>query len=305
MKVFLFLICCAISFNSFAQINPTDSTVQVIAYWDLNEQQTYAVSLDKIRIKDGDTLSSERISYMIDMKVIDSTANSYLVECMYRDFETDNDDPFMKDLILMSEQVRVVVKTDELGMIEGVENWKEVRDFLGKSVKIIEEKYRDVPRINKIIKQTFSMFMSKEGIENNSIKDIQQMLTFHGAEYKLGEMLEIFLYTSNNYNPEEPFDTEGVVLLDEIDFENYHFVMRSNLEVDSDQLTNATKQYLAEMAKSLKAPLPNFDQVKELTNVTDIASRIHETGWIMYSILTKQVSTEGIINIEERVIELM
>ncbi|WP_226389142.1 hypothetical protein [Penaeicola halotolerans] len=305
MKVFFFLICCAISFNSFAQINPTDSTVQVIAYWDLNEQQTYAVTLDKIRIKDCDTLSSERISYMIDMKVIDSTANSYLVECIYRDLKSDNNDQLLKDLRMIAEQVRVVVKTDELGMIEGVENWKEVRDFFGKSVQMIKEKYKDVPRVDKIVKQTSSMFMTKAGVENASIQDIQQMLTFHGAQYKLGEMLEISLYTPNNYNPNEPFDTEGIVLLDEINFEDYHFVMRSNLEVDSEQLTNATKQYLTEMAKSLKVPAPNFDQVKALTNVTNIASRIHETGWIMYSILTKEVRAEGEVQIEERIIELM
>lgn len=52
-------------------------------------------------------------------------------------------------------------------------------------------------------------------------------------------------------------------------------------------------------------PEPNRKDIKGIVNQTDLASRIHDSGWVIYSIQTKTVSAEDATNIEETVIEII
>lgn len=61
MNQILLTICFLTTFTTFGQIHLEDSTVQVIGFWDKNEKQNYAVSLEKIKIKGADTTSREMI----------------------------------------------------------------------------------------------------------------------------------------------------------------------------------------------------------------------------------------------------
>ena len=51
-------------------------------------------------------------------------------------------------------------------------------------------------------------------------------------------------------------------------------------------------------------PEPKREDLDNFTNETLVASRIHESGWVIYSILTKTVTVDGSSNIEERIIEI-
>jgi hypothetical protein len=147
------------------------------------------------------------------------------------------------------------------------------------------------------------MYMSKESIEANAIKDALQFYTFHGAKYTLGEKLTGKVQLMNNFGG-KPFDTELSVSLDEIDQENDIALIRMYQNIDSQQLTDATYAYLKTVAPAGK-PMPAKDKFPLLTNETWTASQIHGgSGWVIYSIETKQTMAEGIVNVEERTIEL-
>ena len=62
-KTIFLLLMLVLSFTANAQINMADSTVQVIGYWSIDDTQSYQVSLEKYRIKDGDT-SARNLSSM-------------------------------------------------------------------------------------------------------------------------------------------------------------------------------------------------------------------------------------------------
>jgi|GEM_PF-5327359 len=57
----------------YGQINPADSTAQVVGYWDLNEKQSYIITEEKLKIQGTDTLSREYEKYAVDITIVDAT----------------------------------------------------------------------------------------------------------------------------------------------------------------------------------------------------------------------------------------
>lgn len=304
MNKLIILITLCLAINLTAQISEKDSTVQVVGYWDLNEIQSFELSFDKYKIKQQDTTYTMKANYDVDITIKDSTQNSYLIEWHYKNYKIESDNELIKKLSKVAENLSVLIQTDELGVFQEVKNWKEIAQYINKSISILKEEFKNVPGINKIIEQTTMIYGSKEGIESNAIKDIQQFYYFHGVKYSLGEKLTGTLKTKNNYG-ENDFDTEVEFSLDEINFEDGNSILRMYNAVDSKQLTDATFGYLKELEKIAGKDQLKRDDIPPLKNETWAASRIHgETGWVIYSILTKEVSAENTTNVEETIINL-
>lgn len=75
--------------------------------------------------------------------------------------------------------------------------------------------------------------------------------------------------------------------------------------INSSQLTDATYEYLTQMVSSMNGQLPKREDFPLLTNETRTATRIHGSGWIIYSIETKEVMAEDSKQIIERIIEII
>ncbi|HHB52811.1 MAG TPA: hypothetical protein ENK75_07250 [Saprospiraceae bacterium] len=292
-----------LSAGAFGQINMNDSTAQVIGYWDMNEKQSYIVTQEKFKIKDSDTTSREFYKYAVDMTIVDSTANSYVIDWFYKDYEIQSDNELIQKLASITEDMTVRVRTDELGAFQEVINWKEVRDYILKGTKLLKKETKNIPNMDKFIKQLEGMYSTKESIELGAVKEMQQYYTFHGAKYELGEEYNADMQAANLYGG-DPFDMKVTVWLDELNPDDNNFIIRMQQTIDSEQLTKATFDYLVKMAETMKTPAPKKEDIPPLTNDTWTASRIHGSGWIIYSIETKEVKAEGVTNIEERIIEI-
>jgi hypothetical protein len=292
-----------VSGSASSQINMNDSTVQVISFWDRMEKQSYTVLQEKTKLKGADTTSKEIIRYEVDITVIDSTAKSYTVEWLYKNFDVNTDNKFTQRLVALSENLKVIIKTDELGAFQEVVNWKEVRGYIEKSLEVLKKDFKDVPKINEITAQVGSMFSTKESIESAAIGEIQQYHSFHGARYLLGERLSGQLKAPNLLGG-EPFDMDLEVYLDEINPDDNNYIIRSLQTINSKQLTDATYEYLVRLSKSMAVPSPKREDLKDLTNETITASRIHGSGWVIYSVQTKTVTSDDVTSIDERVIEI-
>jgi hypothetical protein len=290
--------------TAFGQINMEDSTAQVISYWNIGDKQSYIMSLQKIKLKGADTTENVLITYDVDITVIDSTENSYLIEWFYKNNKTNSTNEIVKKITALSDDVKVLIETDEFGAIKGVKNWKEVSEYMKKSIQPVKDEFKSVPQLAQMFQQMESMYTTKEGIEAAAIQDAQQFHTFHGGKYLLGEVLKIPLQVPNMYDQNNPLDSKVTLYLDELNPDDNNFIIRSSQVVDSDQLTDVTYNYLKTMSKSMKSPEPKKEDIGQLTNVTTTASRIHGTGWIIYSIQTKTVEAPGATNIEERIMEI-
>lgn len=302
-KKLLTVLFLATGATTFGQINMADSTAQVITYWEKGEKQNYTVITEKIKLKGTDTTSRELTTYDVEITVLNQTDKSYTVQWLYKNIKTNSTNPTIQKLMNVTKDMKVVFKTDELGAFVEVINWKEVKDYIQKATTTLRKDFKDIPEMDKILKKIEATYSTKEAIESASIKDIQQFHTFHGAKYKLGEVLEGKLKVPNLYGA-EPFDSDFTVYLDEINEEDNNFIMRATQEVDKEQLTNATFTYLTTMAKNMKVNPPKREDLKDLKNETLTASRMHGTGWVVYSVQTTTVTSDNMTNIEERIIEL-
>ena len=78
-----------------------------------------------------------------------------------------------------------------------------------------------------------------------------------------------------------------------------------SLEVEKLNLHLKEKRDEYDQETNFGKNIPERKDFPSLTNETYTASRIHgETGWIIYSIETKEVKAEETTNIEERIIEI-
>ena len=300
-KLIVFGIIILISSNLFSQISIKDSTVQVIGYWSKYDKQSYDVTYEKYKLKNKDTISRELMKYEVDVKIIDSTANSYSIEWFYKNYSINTENELVRKLTSIADDISVKIKTDEYGAFLEVINWEEVRDYLEKVTEKLKVELKDVPNYKEIIANVMSIYSTKESVEANAIKDALQFYKFHGVKYKLGEELTGKLETSNNYG-EKPFETNVQYSLDEINETDGNSILRSTEIINSEELTNATYNYLKKSG-TFGDKFPARDKFPSLTNETNTASRIHgETGWIIYSIETKTITAEETTNIEERIL---
>lgn len=289
--------------RTFGQINMADSTAQVIAYWKKGDKQNYSLTVEKIKIKGNDTTYREVTTYDVEITVLNANDKSYTIEWFNKNNSTDSPNPIFKKLVNMTKGMKVVYKTDELGVFTEVVNWKEIKSYIQKATSTLRKDLKDIPEMDKVLKQIEATYSTKEAIESASIKDIHQFHMFHGAKYKLGEVLEGQLKVPNIYGT-EPFDSYFKVYLDEINEKENNFIIRATQEVNKDQLINATFNYLTTMANTMKVDPPKKEDLKNLTNETLTISRIHGTGWVIHSVQTTKVTSDNITNIEEIIIEI-
>lgn len=290
-------------FNASGQINRNDSTVQVVGYWDHHEKQTYHVSQEKLKIKDADTTSREMFKYVVDIKIADSTATSYTIDWFYHDYDIQTKNEIEKKLLSLVEDMTVTIKTDELGTFNEVVNWKDIRDYIFKAADLLKKETKEIPNMDKIITQIKEMYSTKESIEAAAINEIQQFYSFHGGKYKLGQENTVDIQLPNLMGG-KPFDGKVTSWLDEINPDDNNSVLRTTQVVDSEQLTKTTFDYLSKMAETMQTTVPKWEEFPSLKNEVRVASRVHGSGWIIYSVQTKEVTAEGYTHIDETIIEI-
>ena len=303
IKEFLTILLLATGMTTFGQINMADSTAQVITYWEKGEKQNYSVTSEKIKIKGADTTSKEMTTYDVEITVLNISEKSYTIEWLYKNIKSNSQNPIVQKLMNITKDMKVVFKTDEFGAFIEVVNWKEIKEYIQKEASALRKDFKEIQQMDNVIKQIEATYSTKEAIESASIKDIQQFHSFHGAKYKLGEVLKGQIKVPNLYGT-EPFDSEFSLCLDEINEADNNFIIRSTQQVNSEQLTNATYDYLTKKAKTMNIEPPKREELKELKNETLTATRMHGTGWVVYSVQTTTVTSDNVTNIEERIIEL-
>lgn len=302
-KLFTLLVGCLSLSPLMAQINMEDSTVQTIAYWDKGQKQNYHINVSKIKLDGKDTTSKNSISYDVEVTVLDSTEKTYTIQWVYKNYTTSFKDPLLSKILTANNNQKVIYKTDENGMIQEVVNWQELSNNAKKTMNEIGKDSRITPEIKIALDQAIAISASKESIESNGIKDIQQFHNFHGAKYKLGEVLEGKLEVNNMFGG-KPFDCNLTVLLDEIYGEELNYLIRSSEVIDQQQLIDATYGYMTQLAKNLNTKAPDKKLLKDLKNETNTSNIIHNDGWVVYSYQVKEVNADKSTQLEIREIEI-
>lgn len=301
-RKFLFVsVAIAFAATTNAQIEPKDSTFQVIGYWSKGEKQSYSVTESKIKINKTDTTSKETTNYKLDVTVLDSTDKNYKLEWKYSGYTTSDKSDMVKDLSSLAEGMKMIVVTNENGEFQELENWKEIQEITKKAMNGLQNKYASLPNIKQIVESVNEKFATKELVEANCTKEVVQFLSFHGGKYKLGEVLTGKSEQMSGLG--KPIDNNYEILLDELNIADNNGVFRMSQTLDSKQLTDQTYELIKKMMPKGNKIMPR-DKMPELTNSTELASRIHNAGWVIYSIETKITNSLDVQSIEERVIDI-
>lgn len=299
----IFACIFILSFSAQAQINLNDSTVKAIAYWEKGEKQSYAVVSESYKIINEDTTNHQIIRYKVDINIIDSTANAYIMDYHYHSYQVQGDEILEKIMKKMSTDLTVRVKTDELGTFQEVENWKEVQARVMESLDVVKNELKEIPNFELIIENFKKIYNTKEAIETSAINEIQLFLAFFGIEYKFDQEINSSIKMPNGLGG-DPFDTDVVIWLDEVDAEENNYLIRMNRVTNSTQLTKATYEYVNTMAETLGGQKIKFEDFPLVMNNVWTASRIHGSGWVLQAIETKETVSHGVTQINELSITL-
>ncbi|WP_029901803.1 hypothetical protein [Prevotella sp. 10(H)] len=263
---FLFSFCISLS----AQINLNDSTVQTVAYWDKGDVYEYQIINKRTQYKNAQLISCDSLIYNVDITVLDSTANSYTIEWLYKDN--------------INKGLKIVYKTNEMGEFDEVMNWDEIRKFL--------EKAADTMTQNK-----------DTDIETVGVKEIIQYHMFYGMKYKVDELIETETAIPNVFGA-EPFTAETTYLLEEI-YSDETYLVTAVQTISKEELAAATIGYLKKISAATGNPIDeNSLRNMEFENKVITLSEIHNAGVIISSVQQTKVTNGDITIVKECSIEL-
>lgn len=286
--IFIGFFCTAKS-----QINMADSTVQAITYWGLNESENYRISQKNLHSVNGEITKNDSTSFDVKVTVIDSTENSYTIMWEFSNYTI----PFLglvPDLKKSMESKKFIYKTNELGEMQELLNWEEIRDNMIETTKISTELALKgaMDTLSASAKDSLSKFMgaalkplqSKSYIETKAIEHVALFHSFMGGKYKLGEVIETETETPNNLNPNENFNSQVQLWLDYISEEDNFYTFRYNQSVDGEQLLKFIKVFLSSISSKFGE---GFGDTEEFENATMDYSTTNYTamddwGWPLY-----------------------
>lgn len=306
MRIYIFLFILIFPWLAYTQINRADSTVQVIAYWSKGEKHSYNLSYDKFKVVGTDTLTTQDIKYKADFTVIDSTSSGYLIEWKYRDYSFGNvtgkeiEQNGMGSIIKVFEKTPILFLTDQNGSFIELKNWEEVRDKF-KSVVEIAKNTLKLPEEYT----AFTSNLTREHIEELTIKDVQMFCMFYGLKLNLGVPIEKQFDSGNETTG--PIISDISLLLQEIDFEEELYNISFYQNYDQAAIQKSLASLLSPLLSGVldKKGLDAVATIKFKSFEDFYTGIFHDSGWpvsMQYDrVIVTEKDEEGI---ERRTIQL-
>lgn len=202
-QLFSFITCLVIGFNLLAQEQPnlvSATKITIIGYWNIGDKVSYQVSQTEVTNKSGTIQPAKQKSntYDLEIKVIDSTEHSYVLEMKYLKAAVEGYDPQLQEL-LNSFQTSAPIRyqTDELGIFQKILNTAELqKDFKKKCEEfkkqlIINRGTEASKPVIKITDDLLTEFSKPENIEVLYLNDIMAIHGNYGMELVLNKPTEI------------------------------------------------------------------------------------------------------------------
>ena len=181
-----------------AESSSVDSLLNVIAYFCKNDTMGYNFQHVKMKVVDNDTTINYYSDSNFRLIVRDSTSQGYKIEFqpVSHHFEFPDDSvmtQMMENLTNSLGNHPLIFTTNELGTIQHVENWREVRDFARKVSKAMTDSlYALKPEIESSVARQrleafFNMQFASEQAVLNSYEELGILFALHGKSFKIGK----------------------------------------------------------------------------------------------------------------------
>lgn len=287
-----------------AQIDMRDSTVQSIAYWKMGESQKYQISESEITTVREDTISQTALVYTATATIADSTSYGYLLSWTRSNYQIGDASSLSSKLKQILVDYPILISTDMYGSTPVVLNWEDIAAHVNTEATSLKKQHEGNEKAINDIDRIVKTHASQEDINQHVIRDILQLLAYHGAKYKLGEPVTTNDKIPNNYGG-DPLDATTAMVLDEILPINNTYIVKTFQNINPQQLKAVTYDYLSRI-NIVEGALPDYEDFPTIMKQTYGGAEIHgPSGWVIYSQETEQVTSGEDVTTKERLIELI
>ena len=217
--------------TTLQQQEEEDSTIAVIGFFCKNDTMEYTHVTGKEKIVNGDTTLVSEITERMMVVVTDSTSDGYKMELIPLSCETQGHSGNLTDRLPQlvwerTKNLRCKFTTDELGTVQHIENWREIRDVLKSTYKMVfDSLYASLsPGADSVMpRQNLESLVMLGCSTEDGIKEIydelEMLFGLHGKELAVGRnetddvteagypshtMMDVFFSAQN-----DEYDCEG------------------------------------------------------------------------------------------------
>lgn len=256
-KISLTLAFLGLALSASAQMMP-DSTVQVIAYWEVGDKYSFQVEESKYTIQNGtDTSSVERSAHILTLEVVDATDHSYRLRAKTDDYMNGDyrRDAMTEEIIQQFGNLPFEFETNEYGVFErilisdrDIENIYPVLDAV--TEKAAELRGLDGDAL-LTMKQLMRAMFTKEKIEAMFQEEVSPLLSMHGLRLTPGEAIEYESEVPSLIENGDAIATKGVFWADEELTDAYSVVLYDEMVADEKELQKYVSSYLEYLADAV------------------------------------------------------
>ena len=213
----------------------SEDEIAIVGYFCKNDTMTFRQTHNKYKIEDGDTTISD--AYWEDFMIVvtDSTSDGYKMKYIPLGFqyseESDTVHRIMQGTLNQLMQSTVCeFSTDELGQFQRIDNWREIREKLKSSVKIVcDSLYAAMPELDSISPRRLAegmlqlQFSTEKGIRE-SYEELDNLFGLHGNLFDVGDKE---LDSEENGYPQHIVARIGYIVVDdeEQDFDGDYAIL--------------------------------------------------------------------------------
>ncbi len=304
MKTIIFITLFITLYGSVhSQINPEDSTVNIISFWEKGDKLQYKVTFETVKLTGKDTTAHERSVSYYDVMVTKETKKSYTLKWLCTSCNIKTESQILRRLSKGCKDMKIVYETDEMGEFKKFLNMKEIKKQMEKSYKDVKKDLGSIAKMKEQIEQLEKIALTESAIEEKGLAFIHLFHSFHGRQFKLKELLQRDLKEPNSLGGED-FDSKFSLSLDSINFTEEFSILKMKQVVDEEQLRKETLNYLINMSKSMEIEPPTGEDVKNLTWLLEAKFIIYNDGWIKEVEQIKTAADDKTKRIETMKVEL-
>jgi len=269
-KGILVLFACLFSLPFLA--TESDSSVVFRASFLKHELQRYEISRAVYTLQKGDTVSLERIRFIAEIYVMDSTDAFYTLSWKFSKFSINTDDQQLKQLIAMAKPVEITYRISKPGVLSEFLKWKEITTCLDEALPKVLAPY--ISKSGAEAKaEVARIYEMRETLETLMLRSVHQFHQVYGLGYTLGESVDVPTEVQSRFSS---VPIKGIIRkkMIRIDKENHLAVLSTATFLDRNEFQKALSGYL--QVDSI--PITSLNQENTGGIVVDLS-----TGWILWS----------------------
>jgi hypothetical protein len=294
LSILTLVILTTFSGNSAAQNRTTDTSATCISFWKNKEAKVYQIRHSKEKFNTTKGNIKSEATYEAHIKVTDSTAEGFRIEWVYKNFKVAGiSDNSINSLNAILEGMKIVYKTDDVGIFTELVNWEAVRDYALSNYEKIVAKAAENSEFAAALKQVKAIFQSKENIEALLIREVQLFHSPYGVEYTLtGVVTETEL---PNVTGGAPFPASVTIKLEELNTKMDYCKVSLNQIVDKGKAGPIMAALLKKLAGSQKVDEEEIKKQAKDLEISDLNSYNYalSSGWVN-NLVYKRIANVGI-----------